>query len=139
MLLRAVLSRAKEWGMLPPAVQMSRLPKLGWQIGYVLSRLSLRGASVSWATVERAICLFSAKLVRCEQRIKSAIHDSSVIGADEIELRVAGSNGWIHVAKTDRLTHFGYDWHRGKAAMDEIGILPQFKGMLVRDGYLSYT
>jgi transposase len=28
---------------------------------------------------------------------------------------------------------------RIKAAMDEIGILPQFKGTLVRDGYLSYT
>lgn len=27
---------------------------------------------------------------------------------------------------------------RGKAAMDEIGILPQFKGTLVRDGFSSY-
>jgi hypothetical protein len=32
----------------------------------------------------------------------------------------------------------GYDDRRGKTAMDEIGILPQFKGILVRDGWASY-
>jgi transposase len=45
----------------------------------------------------------------------------------------------VHVARTNSLTHLAYDARRGKAAMDEIGILPQFKGTLVRDGYLSYT
>jgi hypothetical protein len=52
---------------------------------------------------------------------------------DETELRVAGSNAWVHVARTERLTHFAYDGRKGKAAIDEIGILPQFKGTLVRD------
>ena len=61
------------------------------------------------------------------------------VGADETGLRVAGGNAWVHVARTERLTHFAYDERRGKAAMDEVGILPQFKGTLVRDGYLSYT
>ena len=35
------------------------------------------------------------------------------------------------------MTHFGYDERRGKAAMDEIGILPQFTGTLVRDAFAS--
>jgi transposase len=99
----------------------------------------LFGCPISWATVERAARVFSGKLVRCEQRIKAAVRDSSVIGVDETGLRVAGGNGWIHVARTERLTHFAYDGRRGKAAMDEVGILPQFRGTLVRDGYLSYT
>jgi transposase len=99
----------------------------------------LFGCPVSWATVVRASRLFSGKLVRCEQRIKAAVRDSPVIGVDETGLRIAGHSGWIHVARTDRLTHFAYDERRGKAAMDEIGILPQFRGTLVRDGYLSYT
>jgi transposase len=47
-------------------------------------------------------------------------------------------NGYIHVARTDELTHYAYDERRGKAAMDEIGILPQFRGTLVRDGFSSY-
>lgn len=99
----------------------------------------LFGCYVSWATVVRAGRIFSSKLVRCEQRIKAAIRDSPVIGVDETGLRVAGYNAWVHVARTERLTHLAYDVRRGKAAMDDAGILPQFKGTLVRDGYLSYT
>ena len=98
----------------------------------------LFGCNLSPATVERAGLLCSAKLVRCEQRIKAAIRDSPVIGADETGLRVAGGGGWVHVARTGKHTHYGYDKRRGKAAMDEIGILPGFKGTMVRDGWASY-
>ena len=66
------------------------------------------------------------------------MRDSPVIGADETGLRVAGRGGYVHVARTERLTHYAYDERRGKAAMDEIGILPQFTGTLVRDGFSSY-
>ena len=54
-------------------------------------------------------------------------------------LTVEPGGGWAHVARTDDLTHFAYDSRRGCDAMQEIGILPQFRGTLVRDGYLSYT
>jgi transposase len=93
---------------------------------------------ISAATIERASRVSSAKLVNTEQRIKSTIRDCAVIGVDETGLRVAGSGAYIHVARTEELTHFGFDERRGKAAMDEIGILPQFTGTLVRDGWASY-
>lgn len=99
----------------------------------------LFGCTISAASVQRISRIFSGKLLRTEQRIKMAIREASVIGADETGLRVAGSNSWIHVARTDHFTHYAFDERRGKAAMDEIGILPQFKGTLVRDGYLSYS
>jgi transposase len=99
----------------------------------------LFGCAVSWATVERAARVFSGKLVRSEQRLKAAVRGSPVVGVDETGPRVAGKGGWVHVARTDRLTHLAYDSRRGKAAMDEIGIPPQFTGTLVRDGYRSYT
>jgi transposase len=98
----------------------------------------LFGCHLSPATVQRAGIVCSGKLVRCEQRIKAAIRDSAVIGVDESGLRVAGGSGWVHVARTESHTHYAYDERRGKAAMDEIGILPQFKGTLVRDGFTSY-
>ena len=94
--------------------------------------------SISPATVQRASRISSGKLVNTEQRIKASIRDSAVIGADETGLRVAGSGGYIHVARTEELTHYSFDDRRGKAAMDEIGILPQFTGTLVRDGFSSY-
>jgi transposase len=99
----------------------------------------LFGCAPSPAIIQRAGRVFSEKLVRCEQRIKAAIRDSRVIGADETGLRVAGASGWIHAARTEELTHFAYDSRRGRDAMIEAGILPQFKGTLVRDGYLSYS
>jgi transposase len=99
----------------------------------------LFNCALSPATIQRASRFSSGKLVRSEQHIKAAIRDSPVVGADETGMRVAGSGGWVHVARTDELTHFAYDSRRGLAAMQEIGILRQFRGTLVRDGYLSYT
>jgi transposase len=99
----------------------------------------LFGCALSPATIQRAGRLFSGKLVRSEQRLKAAIRDSPVVGADETGLRVGGTNGWVHVARTDAFTHFAYDSRRGQAAMCEVGILPQLRGTLAHDGYLSYT
>jgi transposase len=94
--------------------------------------------TLSAATVQRAARISSAKLLQTELRIKAALRDSSIMGADETGLRVSGSGAYIHVARTEDLTHYAYDERRGKAAMDEIGILPQFRGTLVRDGFSSY-
>ena len=98
----------------------------------------LFGCTLSPATVQRAARLSSSKLVHAELRIKACLRESSIIGVDETGLRVAGRGGYIHVARTDELTHYAYDERRGKRAMDEIGILPQFRGTLVRDGFSSY-
>lgn len=98
----------------------------------------LFGCSISAASIQRAARVSAGKLVTTEQRIKAAIRDSAVIGVDETGLRVAGSGAYIHVARTEALTHYAFDKRRGKAAMDEIGILPQFRGTLVRDGFASY-
>ena len=99
----------------------------------------LFGCHLSPATVERAGRFSSGKLVGSEQRLKAAIRDSAVVGADETGLRVGGAQGFVHVARTDALTHFAYDARRGREAMREVGILPHFTGTLVRDGYHSYA
>lgn len=98
----------------------------------------LFGCNISQASIQRAARLCSDKLIRCEQRIKAAIRDSAVIGADETGIRINGANAWVHVARTDSLTHLASHTHRGKAAFNAIGILNQFKGTLVRDGWFSY-
>ena len=98
----------------------------------------LFGCDISQASIQRAARLCSAKLIRCEQRIKAAIRDSAVIGADETGIRINGANAWVHVARTETLTHLASHTHRGQAAFNTIGILNQFKGTLVRDGWLSY-
>jgi transposase len=98
----------------------------------------LFGCHISQASIQRAARLCSDKLIRCEQRIKAAIRESAVIGADETGIRINGANHWVHVARTERLTHLAAHTKRGKAAFNAIGILNHFKGTLVRDGWLSY-
>jgi transposase len=98
----------------------------------------LFGCRLSQASIQRAARLCSDKLTRCEQRIKAAIRESTVIGADETGIRINGTNAWVHVARTETLTHLASHTHRGKAAFETIGILNQFKGTLVRDGWFSY-
>jgi transposase len=98
----------------------------------------LFGCSISQASIQRAARLCSARLVRCEQRIKAAIRDSAVIGADETGIRINGSNAWVHVARTEQLTHLAPYSKRGQAAFNAIGILNRFKGTLVRDGWFAY-
>jgi transposase len=98
----------------------------------------LFGCSISPGTLHTTRGRLAAKLVGVEARIKAALRHAPVIGADETGLRVAGKGGWVHVARTDELTHYGYEARRGKSALDAIGILPAFRGVCVRDGWMAY-
>jgi transposase len=98
----------------------------------------LFGCSISPGTIETTRHRCAAKLVGVEEQIKQGVRAAEVIGADETGLRVAGRSHWIQVARTDELTHYGYDARRGKMAIEAIGILPQFRGVCVRDGWMAY-
>jgi transposase len=76
--------------------------------------------------------------VKVEARIKSAIRRADVIHADETVLRVGKKLKYMHVASTRSLTHYGYEGGRGKAAIDAIAIVPNYKGVIVRDAYPAY-
>jgi transposase len=99
----------------------------------------LFGCALSTGTLSTAVRQCAAGLVKTELKIKRGLRRSSVIHADETGLRVAGHLQYVHVASTARLTHYGADARRGKAAIDDIGILPQYRGTCVHDGWLSYT
>jgi transposase len=98
----------------------------------------LFGCAISPGTLHTTRGRLAEKLVGAEARIKAALRHAEVIGADETGLRVAGQSHWIHVARTDDLTHYGADARRGRLAIDAIGILPSFKGVCVHDGWMGY-
>jgi len=60
------------------------------------------------------------------------------VHGDETGMRVAGKLHWTHVTSTKRATHLVVHPKRGRKALDEIGILPRRKGVVVHDGYVSY-
>jgi transposase len=73
-----------------------------------------------------------------EQISKQRLIDSAMVNADETGINVNGKNMWLHTACNEKWTHFYPHQKRGCDAMDDIGILPNFKGVLCHDGWKSY-
>ena len=96
------------------------------------------GCNLSPGTLEALVAEGTDRLVETEEQIKHALRAAEVIGTDETGIRVQGVLQWLHVARSETLTHYACHRKRGKTATDEIGILPQFHGTMVHDGYRSY-
>ena len=68
-----------------------------------------------------------------EKTAKVQLISSACINADETGINVGGEKYWLHTACNDLWTHFFPHKKRGKVAMDDIGILPKFNGVLCHD------
>jgi transposase len=98
----------------------------------------LCGCPLSPGTLETFVAEGADRLVETEEMMKQALREVDVQGNDETGVRVQGLLHWLHVARTDRLTHYAVHRKRGKEATDAIGILPDFHGIMEHDGYSSY-
>lgn len=98
----------------------------------------LFGCAVSPGSIHRMTEECAEALAGAEARIKDCVTASPVIGVDETGLRVAGQGHWVHVARTERLTHYACSPRRGKEAMDSTGILPAYTGTVVSDALCAY-
>jgi transposase len=69
--------------------------------------------------------------------MRKLLAGAPLLHADETTGRAAGGLSYVHVACTEYLTllHVG---DRSAADIDAGGVLPEFTGVLVRDGYLGY-
>lgn len=84
----------------------------------------------------RAQCF--ERLAPVEAQIKERIMTSAVMHCDETGLRVNSKLWWLHVASTACLTYYFVHPKRGQKAINEMAILPTFKGISVHDGWQSY-
>jgi transposase len=78
------------------------------------------------------------KLEEYETHIKQILTSSPVVHFDESGLRVIQELNWLHVASTETLTHYEVHKKRGQEAMNDMGILPVFKGIAVHDHWKPY-
>ena len=74
-----------------------------------------------------------------ENVIREKLKASPVIHCDETGMKVEGKRHWLHVVSNDKYTCYLAHQKRGSEAMDAMGILPEFKGVAVQDGWKSYN
>ena len=78
------------------------------------------------------------RLEEIEAQIKRGLIQSDVTHFDETGLRITAKQEWLHVACNESLTYYFTHSKRGRDAMNEMAILPEFEGISVHDGLSSY-
>jgi transposase len=73
-----------------------------------------------------------------ESELKQYLIKQGLLHSDETGLNVQGKTCWLHTTSNSEYTHYQVHPNRGKKAMDEIGILPYFRGTIVHDCLRSY-
>lgn len=73
-----------------------------------------------------------------EQWAKNKLARSDLMHADETGINIGGKRHWLHCVSSTSLTWFYPHTKRGTEAMDEMGILPFFKGVLCHDHWKPY-
>ncbi len=93
---------------------------------------------VSEAVVLEASEELSEQVQPSNEVVKAQLLEAAVNHKDESGLRVEGKLHWLHVTSTAKLTHYQIHAKRGQVAIDEDGILPEFKGTVGHDHWKPY-
>lgn len=80
----------------------------------------------------------SQKLDKFEDWAKQQLVASPLNHADETGINVGGKKVWLHNLSNDKVTLYHADEKRGKEAMDRMGVLPLFTGVLCHDHWKAY-
>lgn len=93
---------------------------------------------IAEATMLQFILRLYAALESWEVRATQQLLGEAVMHVDETSLRVDKKNYWIHVHSGGGITLKKLHRKRGKAAIEENGIIPRYKGKLIHDCWTSY-
>jgi transposase len=93
---------------------------------------------VAEATVASMTRRAAAGLDEILTRVRDRIADAPVAGFDETGLRVAGKLHWVQCAHTGKYTLITCHPKRGRAGIDDAGVLTRFGGVAVHDAWAPY-
>lgn len=79
-----------------------------------------------------------SRLADFEIKAKAQLAASDQAHADETGINIGGKRHWLHCVSNDEWTFFHPHEKRGFDAMSDIGILPEFKGVLSHDHWKPY-
>ena len=98
----------------------------------------LFGTPVSEATVASMTARAAHGLDEFLTQVGERIAEAEVAGFDETGLRVAGRLAWVHCARTGKYTLITCHPKRGRAGIDDAGVLSCFRGVAVHDAWAPY-
>lgn len=96
------------------------------------------GCEISPATLIRAENECFEGLEEFENVIKDTLLQSPVIHGDETGMKIKGMRNWLHVICTANMTYYFTHPKRGSEAMDDMGILPNYNGVIIHDFWKAY-
>jgi transposase len=79
-----------------------------------------------------------ARLEAFEAIVKSKLIESGLCHADETGININGKRRWLHCVSNNWWTYYLPHEKRGFDAMEEMGVLPYFKGILCHDHWKPY-
>lgn len=98
----------------------------------------LLGRSISQAVMLKYLAQFGESLKDWEEAQIQMLLSSPVMYCDETSLRVDKKNHWIHSYSYGDITLKFLHQKRGKEAIEDIGIIPKYGGIIVHDSWASY-
>lgn len=98
----------------------------------------LYSVNISVGTLHSIVIRTSKNLKAWENDAKKELINSKIVHFDETGIRCSKTLGWGHVSSNENVTLLSFHWKRGWQAFEDIGILPDFKGVAVHDGLKSY-
>ena len=99
---------------------------------------NLFNVSLSEGTVHNICTRAYCALEDVSNRIIKELIKSSLIQCDESGLRVCGMLYWLHLVSNRCFTAYSCQKHRGAQGMTDMGILPDYEGCAVHDGWMPY-
>lgn len=99
---------------------------------------TLIGLAISEATVLKYVMQLHQALERWEHSAIEQLLASPALHVDETSLRVDRKNHWIHVCSAGEITLKCLHPKRGMEAMQAIGVIPRYGGVIIHDCWASY-
>lgn len=96
------------------------------------------GIAISKGSIANFNVEAAEKLKKFEVWAKEQLKKSDLVHGDETGINVGGKKVWLHNLSNDKITLFYAHHKRGKEAMDEMAVLPFFKGVLCHDHWKPY-
>ncbi len=99
---------------------------------------TLLGQGISEATILKYVLVLHLALEQWEQTAIERLLTLPALHVDETSLRVEKKNQWLHVCSGGEITLQLLHEKRGQEAMQAIGVIPRYGGVIIHDCWASY-